>query len=86
VKQVNGRASDKDFDVHWNGSQVSIMPPTQPRAAADPASPYGRGKQVDGGCSDCGGRGIGDYPFACHSCGGTGEASGGKGPGGYDRY
>lgn len=24
-------------------------------------------------CRDCGGRGLGDYPFPCHSCNGTGN-------------
>lgn len=29
--------------------------------------------RVERVCNDCGGQGIGDYPFACHTCNGTGR-------------
>jgi DnaJ-class molecular chaperone len=48
------------------------LEPLGPRVPNDyrPGGPVING---DGPCSNCGGQGIGDYPYPCDTCGGSGK-------------
>jgi len=63
----------REEDAFITGAEDKIYPATVGKCSPDWGASDERNRKRPP-CPSCGGRGLGDYPYPCNTCGGTGNA------------